>query len=686
MVTAAWTTLRRGIAAACVLAVLAPVAPAAAQRTPGAFFPGQPVDGPSTDVRALGGLDLARDGTGAVVYVRRDGGEDHAFLSVISAGVPQPPIRIDGGQPPLVGRPAVAAGDGGRLAVVYANVAGVWAVVRGAGDQPFGPPQQLGDAGGATPDVDMAASGSGYAVWSQNGDVRGAYVARRQTGFAGYPAALDTDPARDAGGGEDLKPAIGASADGLGVAVWGERDAAGITRVVARRLARGVASAVSADATLSAVDGRAARSADSPDIGIEDDSSYAWVVFRQAVDDGAGGTVVRAVARRLRGSGFDDPAAIDGAPASGSVGAPRVGVNGRGAGIAVVEAPGGATLASVIRDDAVTAPGVLGLAGGITARPASAFGENADGVAAWLTAPQLGSAPTVNARLLEDDPGLPVAPPFSNSVTLSDPAFGPVDPEAGFDVGADRAGDAAIAYVQGSEATGRRLAIGVYDRGPGAPTGTTTTNWRRSSLPDLAWSPALDLWASITYQVLVDGQPVGTTQSSRFTAAAPIADGIHRWQVVATDVRGQSARSATRNLRIDSTPPKLLLKVTGTRIAGRKLVFAVRALDLRSPAGSGIRRVRIDFRDRTPVLERKVERPSFGHVFRAGTFFVRVSATDGAGNATVLTRKVVIKKPKKKGKKGKRKTGRTPTTRKPSTTPSPPRTPAPTAGGAPAAP
>ena len=87
MVTAAWTTLRRGIAAACVLAALAPVAPAAAQRTPGAFFPGQPVDGPSPDVRALGNVDLARDGSGAVAYVRRDGVEDHAFISVIGAGV-----------------------------------------------------------------------------------------------------------------------------------------------------------------------------------------------------------------------------------------------------------------------------------------------------------------------------------------------------------------------------------------------------------------------------------------------------------------------------------------------------------------------------------------------------------------------------------------------------------------------
>ena len=56
--------------------------------------------------------------------------------------------------------------------------------------------------------------------------------------------------------------------------------------------------------------------------------------------------------------------------------------------------------------------------------------------------------------------------------------------------------------------------------------------------------------------------------------------------------------------------------------------------------------------------------------------FVRVSATDGAGNASVVTRKIVVKKPKKKGGKGKTKTKRKPAARKPS----------PTSGGAPTAP
>jgi hypothetical protein len=649
--------LRRGIAAACALAALAS-APAAAQRTPGAFYPGQSVDGPSTDVRALGGVDLAKDGGGALAYVRRDGGEDHVFVSMLSAGVPQPPVRVDPGQAPLAAgeRPAIAASDGGQVAVVYANTAGVWAVVRAAGNRAFGPPQQIGDPGGATPAVDMASTGVAYAVWSQNGDVRAAYLARRQSAFSGYAMPLDADQSRDAGTGVTLKPQVGTAADGIGIAVWGEKDATGSTHVIARRLVRAAPSAVTAEATLATLDGHPAHSADSPDIGIEDDSSYAWVVFRQAIDDGAGGTTGRAVARRLRGSAFDDPAAIDGAPASGFAAAPRVGVNGDGAGIAVVEAPGGSALASVIRNDSVTAPVGLGATGGVLGQPDAAFGENSDGVAAWLAAPTPGAPAEVHARLLEDDPALPVAPPFGGDSRLSDPLLGPVDATAGgLAVSTDRVGDSAIAYMQGSEDTGRRLSVAVYDRGPGAPTGTTTTNWRRSSLPAFAWSSALDLWDSMTYQVLLDGQPAGTTTGTRLTGPAPVGDGLHRWQVIVTDVRGQVARSATRNLRIDSTPPQLLVRVGGKRAPRRKLVFGVRAVELRPPSGSGIKRVRIDFRDGTPPVASTLERPSFGHAFPAGTFFVRISATDVAGNATVVTRKIVIKKPKKPKKGAKKK-------------------------------
>ena len=58
------------------------------------------------------------------------------------------------------------------------------------------------------------------------------------------------------------------------------------------------------DLTLSDFQGHSAGAADTPRLSIEDDSSFAWVVFRQVVD----GTP-RTVARRLIGSAFDPPVA-----------------------------------------------------------------------------------------------------------------------------------------------------------------------------------------------------------------------------------------------------------------------------------------------------------------------------------------------------------------------------------------
>ncbi len=637
-----------------VLTACGPIAPAVAQRSAGAYFPAVPVDGPSADVRGLPDVDVARDGGGALVYVRRDGGEDHVFLSLLSGGVPQAPVRIDGGLPALIGRPSVTASDGGRVVVVFANAAGVFFVIRPDQTQPFSAPQAIGDPGSADPSVDMSINGVAYATWAQGGNVRAAYLPRRQSAFQVYPDPLDLNVASDAGTGDARRPRVSTSSDGTGVVLWGESDAT-TTRVVARRLIRGRLSAFPIDGSAATLDGRPGGPADTPDVSFEDDSSFAWVVFRQAFSDGSGGTVTRAVARRLRGSGFDDPVGVDGNPPFGAVGNPRVGINGRGQGMIAVEVPGGVTVASVIRDDGITPPRPLGIAGGVVAQPVVSTAENFDGVAAWLQAPAPGAPAQAHAVTLEDDVALNQPPPFGADTVVSDGALGQVDPAAGLDADVDRAGDAAIAFVQGAD-TDRRLVVAVYDRTPGIPALNTTTNWRRTNQPVLAWSGSFDLWGGINYQVIIDGQPIGApVPSTSFIPPLPIPDGIHRWQIVATDRRGQVARSDSRNLRVDGTPPKLLVKIGGTRQVGKKLTFAIRAVDLRSPLGSGVRQVRIDYADGTLPTVFLGDRITFGHVFRRGRFKVRISATDNAGNATVALRTVQIKLPKKKSKKGKKK-------------------------------
>ena len=411
------TRLRLGFAAALSLGLLA--APADAQRPTGTFFPGQTIDGPSADIKSVGDVDVASDGAGIITYVRSDGGEDHVFASLIEGGTTQGVFRVDAGQPAVIGKPVAATANGGRMAIAFANGAGVWVTVRPAAGQAFGPLMQLGLPGTAAPSLDLAINGAGYLSWSAGGDVRSAYLARGATNWIAHPAALDLDPAWDAGSGAAMAPRVTASADGVGLVAWGERDGAGATRVGVRRLVRDRIAAFGAAANAGSIDGVTAGSADMPDVAFEDDSSYAWVVFRQQAIDAAGTSTTRAIARRLRGSGFDDAATIDGGAALAPSAVPRVGLNGRGQGILTVEAPG-AVLASIVKDDAVTPARVLGSAASAGALPVAGFAENFDGVAAWLQTSTLGM-PEVRGRLLEDDIALAQPPPFGPDVVLVGP-------------------------------------------------------------------------------------------------------------------------------------------------------------------------------------------------------------------------------------------------------------------------
>ena len=657
---------RRALLAALAV-LLALATPAGAQRSGGTFFAGQTVDGPSADIVAVGDLDIARDGTGAVAYVRRDAGVEHAFVAILDGGAVQSVVRVDPDLPDLIGRPALAASDGGRIVVTFANAAGVFAAVRAATGQPFGPAQPIGPAGAVSPAVDLAVTGTGYLAWARAGDVEAAYLPRTATSFQPIPGILDGEGA-DAGGGA-LRPRVAAAADGIGLAVWGERDAAGRSHVIARRLVRAAASAVAADATIDP-----GASADTPSVGIGDDSSFAWVAFREGFDDGSGGTVTRAVARRLRGSTFDDPVAIDGVPGSGASGTPHVGLNGRALGMLTVGAPGGGAYASVVRDDAPTLapldpPVLVGASVGPAPEPVGAFAENLDGVTAWFSAPAPGAPTEVHARTFEDDPSVSHLPPFGDDASLADPALGPVDPLAGLDAEVTRAGDAAVAFVQ-TAADGRRLVVAVYDRIPGTPALNTTSNWRSRARPDLVWSPAFDLWGPTSYQVMVDGQPAGTSVRPLFTPPLPIADGTHRWQVVATDRRGQVARSLSGTFRVDVTAPVITSSFSGKRIAGKLLKLHLAASDLGSPDGSGLAQLRVDWGDGSlPVLS-YLRGVTLTHAYPRGTFVARLSATDHAGNAAVREWTLTIKKPKKPKKKpGKKR--KTPAKKPATTTPSP---------------
>jgi hypothetical protein len=110
-------TMRRRLPLIVLLLALA--VPASAQA---GTFPGDPIDGPAAGLR-LTDLDLARDGTGGVAYVRPEGVSVSRFIG----GKFQPPEGL-GPTGPGAGA-AVAAGSNGRLAVVFSSGGFVYAIL-----------------------------------------------------------------------------------------------------------------------------------------------------------------------------------------------------------------------------------------------------------------------------------------------------------------------------------------------------------------------------------------------------------------------------------------------------------------------------------------------------------------------------------------------------------------------------
>jgi len=613
-----------------LLAAAALLVPAAAARA--GVFP-EVIDGPSADIQRLGNVDVARDGTGAVAYVKKDGGTDHIFVSRLVDGAFQPPERVDTGFNDAGSQPVVAASDGGRLVVAWLTGGSLYAIVR-PGDSPGWPgAQQIGPAT-SNPAADMSINGAAYLTYTLNGDVRAARLDRTSTTFVAIPDVLDVNPGQAAGDTATRRSDVAVSADGTGVAVWGERGTDGRDHVYARRLFNASISTAPQDLTLSDYQGHSAGDASSPDVDVEDDSSYAWVAFRQTLD----GTP-RAIARRLVGSIFQDPTLIDPLPfpTPEGVGSPSLDINGTGGGLAAEASTSSHQVyVAPLADDAFgqgapradSAP----TTNTVDPRPLVGVAQSGAGFVSWLQSTGPGDPVSVHARLYDVKSGL--AP----EVILTNPDNGAVDPSLGYDASADRVNDAAVVAIQGSGAD-RRLTAGMIDRAPGTFVGTTTQKVRRFS--HFNWSTPFDLWGHLTYSVQVDGQVIGQTQDTKYVPEARLPDGIHRWRIIATDRRGQTSGTPTRLLRVDDTPPNLVVHISGTRKAGRTLKFRFTAGDVQHPGASGLARIRVSWGDgsRSVLVGKRA-----AHAYRRGRFTLRVSATDKAGNFKVVTRRLVIKK------------------------------------------
>jgi PKD domain len=591
-----------------LLLIALPAAPASA-----AYFPGDAIDGPSADIVSAGEVDFARDGQGATVYVKRDGGVGHVFAVRMAGGAWQPPERIDPGIDTASSQPVVGVADGGRVVAAFVSGGTLYGTSRVPGATTWSAPIAIA-AGAKDPSLDTSINGVSYVTWTSAGDVLAARLARDATAWAPSEQPLDITPADTSGDSH-----VGVSADGVAMSTFVEG-----TQVIARKLFGTRVSQVPQVLNVDQVEGQTGGAADSPDVDVEDDSSFAWLVFRQNFNDHP-----RVLARRLLGSTFDPPVVID-AGQSGS--APRIDLSERGEGTTAVATPDNGVVTDMLHLDNFgapvrldTPPNVLGPA------PAPTIGENGAATVSWLQAPTASDAAVVHGRhwiIDQTRRGFPVPEP---DTIISNPAFGPVDSAAGLDAAADRLGDSATVFVQGTGAD-RRLVAAEFDRVPGKFFPYVGTGSRSLRFRPVKWAAASEIWGTITYTVFLDNRAVGTTTATNWHSPVRVRDGTHRLRIVATDQRSQTTTTKTITVKVDDTPPSL--RVTIHR-SGRTVTVTSSAHDKRS----GLKSIVTSFGDGTSRSGARVT-----HRYRsAGSFKLVVRATDYAGARRLSARTIRVK-------------------------------------------
>jgi hypothetical protein len=291
-----------------VLVVLA-LAPSAAD----AAVTRSVIDGPSADIHAFQrDAAVAPDGTAAVTYLKKDGGQDHVFVSVFEGGTWSGPQRVDTGLAQPSTRPDVAVGNGGGVVVTFLNNTNVQSAVRPGSGQPFAlvPIVPTTFTNFQALVVDMSPAGVAYAAYVDfDFDLR----ASRLDGTTWTPVGaahpdpagiLNNDPAKQVEFSEEGL-AVASGSDGNGVVGWKEDDSSGMDQAWIRRLT-GTTKGPHFRASIDELDGHAHSAfAEHMDLDADGGGNY-WFVFREAFDYG-GSDIPRLLARRLPLGGGPEP-------------------------------------------------------------------------------------------------------------------------------------------------------------------------------------------------------------------------------------------------------------------------------------------------------------------------------------------------------------------------------------------
>lgn len=635
--------------AAVAIAVAVVAAPAHAQGT--ALLPAQTAVGPSGDVDSLSGMSIAHDGTGGIVFLQNVNGVPHVFVSRLQQGVFQPAAQLD---PNLAGpatQAQIAADSGGDLVVVFIDGGALYATQVNGPQSGFSVPQQLASAA-EDPSLSVNRFGDGYVAYTapdgSGHDVDVDYYSSVSGWAPASPQAMNETPGDTAGTGAS-RPSMLAAQDGVGIVAWGENG-----HVYSRRVWGTATSVETEQLDPNNVAGRPEVSADLPEVGVGGNSSYADITFREKVSDPplTNGVQSRVLLAQLVAEDTEPAAAIDGLSAGSLDNAyqPNVSMSEFGSGFAsAVTETGGQLLVTPLGTNGTPGSPVALTTPGSNQPPYAAL-TSSSGVIAWQQANAVGEPEILAAT----QNGTSWDAPLS----ISWGGTGPTDAQAGLQIGADGYGDTMIAWLQGTT-SGPAIEYGELLTPSGASNPKHAVQYVNTPTPTLTWPAAREYWGAVTYTVTMDGTVLGQSQTTSFVPPAPLADGPHTWTVTAINAGGQQVVGSTGTVFVDTTKPKLALRVSGSLRAGSKLRLQNVASDGPNPtepgsSPSGIASYTLAWGGGSKPLIGKALTKSTHTYTHKGNYKLSVTVVDRAGNATTVTRTLKIaaalKKPAVKGK------------------------------------
>jgi hypothetical protein len=603
---------------------------------------------------------MSEDGTGGVVFRRTVDGRPHIYAAQFTGGRWRAPQRVDVGQRFESAWPAIGAGDGGRLVVVWVQENGIdsdrmFSATIEPGARRFTAPvpvdMNVGEMTDTWPSVAMARGGQAYVVYRTvedrqrtrgrlpRGLVVGEYRLARFNGQLwsplGFPinrnsASPVAEPTRE------NAPRIGIDASGLGGRrVAGARrrphrphlGAARLRRVrrhpAARQPAaprRPAAARAGRPARPRRVELRSGRRRLPPARRADRPAARHPALHRDDPESFVQEAAAFRPSRVTDGFGAEDPPAV----------------------------PGPVSVATVAGAFATSfAIGVDSLLVGGTDKEVDRPERLDEGSSTVAGDPQVDLSPTgalVAAwRLRVRNRGeVGLSEQRADGVPERRRVFaargGPVTT---LDLAGSGLGDAIVAWRQGAEETSQ-IAAAVVNAPPGEFAVQTPADFvNDDGRYLLRWDPAPNAIGDVKYAVLVDDEEIAADLTrTRFELdLKKVDDGVTAVQVVARDEAGQDASSVAATFKLDRRAPTVGFEPR----RGRRLRVVVRDGATGQVSGADHAATEITWGDRRTAQGREGS-PAIVHTYRRpGSYRVTVRVRDVLGNARRVVRTVRVR-------------------------------------------